>query len=76
MGGGGNKGVWVTACRMPASSSAHLGWQTEHGRAQVEKVGHLSSTSMVFGSSLAGRKVKPGPTCYHIYSGVQYLGYS
>ena len=33
---------WVAACRMAASSSAHLGRPTEHGRAKAEKVGHLS----------------------------------
>eukprot|EP00966_Prymnesium_polylepis_P307255 7100075-Prymnesium_polylepis.1 len=42
---------WMLTAGCP-SSSAHLGPPTEHGRAEAEKVCHLSLDSMAFGSSL------------------------
>eukprot|EP00966_Prymnesium_polylepis_P257919 5957889-Prymnesium_polylepis.1 len=51
---------------MPEFESAHLGLPTGRGRAEAEKVGHLSLDFHGFWlASLAGRKVEPGPTCYH-----------
>jgi hypothetical protein len=59
----------AAACRMPEFESAHLGPPTEHGRAEAEKVGHLSLGFHGFWLKSSGdgsgeeNKCEPGPTC-------------